>query len=116
METNDVMLDRENEDAATVLIGGVIFVSVLMVVGGLGNIHVLIVYTFRARASNRRKFILTLGVLDFTKFIIGMPFIVFDLRHPLTFNAPVPCKLFRFNNYIIHSTSVLLLLVIAIDR
>lgn len=114
-EYNDY-LDIENEKAARVHIGGIIFVATLMVVGVVGNSHVLFIYTFRAKPSNRRVFILVLGILDFITCIVGMPFIIFDLKNPLKFDLPLLCKIFRFNNYFICTASMLLLIVVAVDR
>ena len=113
---HNVLLDKANEEAASVHIGGVIFVAVLMVIGVLGNLHVLFVYLFRTKSSNRRTFILVLVVIDMVTCTTGMPFIIFDLRNPLRFREAYVCKVFRFNNYLICTSSMFLLNVIAIDR
>lgn len=105
-----------NRKEAEQYLGGVIFVTVVMVVGIIGNMHVLFVYTFRIQRSNHRIFILVLGVLDFITCTVGMPFIIFDLRNPLTFTVSSVCKLLRFTNYFTCTSSSLILVLIAIDR
>ena len=75
-----------NYQEAKQYIGGVVFVSIIMIIGIIGNLHVLYVYSFRIKPSNYRIFILTLAVLDLLTCVIGMPFIIMDLRNPLTFN------------------------------
>lgn len=109
-------LEELNTEEAKQHIGGVVFVSMMMVVGFVGNLHVLLVYSLYMKPSNHRLFILVLGCLDFITCIVGMPFIIVDLRHPLTFTLPVACKVLRFINYFISSSSALMLTLIAADR
>lgn len=109
-------LEDLNYIEAQQYIGGVIFVAVVMVVGIVGNLHVLFVYTFCIPQSNHRIFILVLGVLDFITCTVGMPFILVDLRNPLTFTVSSVCKILRFTNYFTCSSSALILVVIAVDR
>lgn len=109
-------LDYLNSEEAKQYVGGVVFVSIIMVIGIVGNVHVLLVYSLFMKPSNHRIFILVLGVLDFITCIVGMPFILVDLRHPLTFTLVAPCKILRFINYFICSSSALMLIVIATDR
>ena len=115
MSESESLEDLNNEEAKQ-YIGGVFFVSIAMVVGIIGNIHVLVVYKFRMKQSNPRIFILFLAVLDLITSAIGMPFVVVDLRNPLTFTLTAVCKTLRFVNYFICVSSALILLVIAIDR
>jgi hypothetical protein len=109
-------LSKLNQEEAKQYIGGVVFVTIIMIFGFVGNLHVLLVYAFRIKPSNHRIFILVLGALDFTTCIVGMPFIIVDLRNPLTFTMSFACKTLRFINYFICSASILTLLVIAADR
>ena len=109
-------LNELNFEEAKQYIGGVVFVTIIMVIGIIGNAHVLFVYTFRMKPSNHRIFILSLGVLDMITCLVGMPFIIVDLRNPLTFTMISACKVLRFVNYFICISSALILTVIAIDR
>ncbi|XP_076093461.1 uncharacterized protein LOC143064490 [Mytilus galloprovincialis] len=114
MDSN--LLEELNKEEAKQYIGGVVFVSLLMTLGIIGNLHVLIIYTFRMKRSNPRTFILFLTALDFITCTVGMPFVVIDLRNPLTFTLIPACKILRFINYFVCSSSAFILLVIAIDR
>ena len=109
-------LEDLNYEEAKQFIGGVVFVSIIMIIGIIGNLHVLYVYSFRMKPSNHRIFILTLAVLDLLTCVIGMPFIIMDLRNPLTFTMVTACKVLRFVIYFICITSAFMLAVIAIDR
>lgn len=111
-----ITTDELNNEEAKQYIGGVVFVSVLMLIGFLGNLHVLIVYTFYMKSLSYRIFIIVLGCLDFITCILVMPFIIVELRNPLTFTMQFTCKTVRFFNYFICSASALTLIVIAADR
>ncbi|KAK3598539.1 hypothetical protein CHS0354_005820 [Potamilus streckersoni] len=75
-------LEEINDAIAKTHIGGAVFVGILMLIGFVGNLHVLLIYSFRTKPSNHRIFILCLGVLDMVTCSIGMPFILVDLRYP----------------------------------
>ena len=111
-----ITLEELNAEEAAVYVGGVVFVSILMVLGIIGNLHVIFVYGFRMKPSNHRIFILCLGVLDLTTCCIGMPFVLVDLRKPFTFFMVPACKILRFINYFMCTASAWTLLVIAVDR
>ncbi|KAL3891644.1 hypothetical protein ACJMK2_003896 [Sinanodonta woodiana] len=111
-----ITLEEINDAIAITHIGGAVFVGILMLIGFVGNLHVLLVYAFRTKPSNHRIFILCLGVLDMVTCSIGMPFILVDLRYPLMFYATAVCKILRFLNYFMCASSAFLLLVIATDR
>ncbi|KAL4237697.1 hypothetical protein ACF0H5_002412 [Mactra antiquata] len=114
---NVTTIEDLNAEEAKQNIGGVVFVAILMIVGFVGNLHVLIVYAFFMKPSNHRIFILVLGTLDFITCIIGMPFIIVDLRNPLESTlSSSACKILRCNNYFICSASALTLIIIATDR
>ncbi|KAK3578427.1 hypothetical protein CHS0354_035631 [Potamilus streckersoni] len=109
-------LTEINDAIAKTHLGGSVLVGILMLIGFVGNLHVLLIYAFRTKPSNHRIFILCLGVLDMVTCSIGMPFILVDLRYPLMFYATAVCKILRFVNYFTCASSVFLLLVIATDR
>lgn len=97
-------------------VGGIIFVSLLMIVGLLGNVHVLIIFGRRMKPSNHRTFICFLCVVDLISCCIGMPFVLVDLTHPLMFYMTAACKILRMVNYFIGVSSVFIMLVISVDR
>ena len=109
-------LEDLNYEESKQHMGGVVFVSILMIFGIIGNLHVLFVYMFRMKPSNPRTCILTLALLDMIACVIGMPFIIMDMLKPLTFTMVTACKVLRFTNYFICISSSFILSVIAIDR
>jgi len=115
-ETEKDLLHELNANEARENGGGVAFISIIMVIGIIGNLHVLVVYTLRIKASNHRVFILVLAMIDFTTCVIGMPFILVDLSHPLTFTLTAACKILRFLNYFVAASSAMLMVVIAAER
>ena len=114
MSTNT--MEELNIEEAKQYIGGIVFVTIMMVMGIIGNVHVIFVYAFKRKHSNHRIFILVLAVLDLITCSIAMPFIIVNLRNPLTFTMVSACKVFRFINYFLCSSSALVLLVIAVER
>lgn len=118
MENGDSSVDIEelNEVAATPFIGSVVLIVIIIIVGVVGNLHVFLVYLFRMKPSTHRIFILFIAVVDFLSCVIAMPFIIHDLRNPLTYYAQVTCKFLKFMLYSTCCSSALTLLVIAIDR
>ncbi|KAL3891641.1 hypothetical protein ACJMK2_003893 [Sinanodonta woodiana] len=111
-----ISLEKLNDDEAKQYLGGTVFVGVLMVIGVIGNLHVIYVYAFKLRPCNLRVFILCLGFVDILTCSVGMPFVVYDLTHPLMFYARFVCKALRFLNYFNSSASALLLMLVSIER
>ncbi|KAL3891693.1 hypothetical protein ACJMK2_003943 [Sinanodonta woodiana] len=112
----DQTLEEINDAIAKTHTGGAILVGILMLIGFVGNLHVILIYSLRKKRSNHRIFILCLGVLDMVTCSIGMPFILVDLRYPLMFYAVTACKILRFLNYFMCASSAFVLLVIATER
>ncbi|KAL3891624.1 hypothetical protein ACJMK2_003878 [Sinanodonta woodiana] len=109
-------LEELNQNVARKNLGGVIFVSILMVIGLIGNVHILYVYAFKFKSSNIRTFILWLGTIDLLVCLVGMPFIIYDLTHPLLFFATNVCKALRYFDYIMSFSSASTLILISIER
>lgn len=109
-------LSELNAEYALSKLGGIIFVGVLMILGVVGNAHVLYVYATKFKHSNHRFYIISLACLDLITCCIGMPFVIVDLRFPLLFTLVPVCKMLRFLNYFMCACSALILVVIAVDR
>ncbi|XP_060071842.1 neuropeptide S receptor-like [Ylistrum balloti] len=107
-ELNDIYVKQK--------VGGIVFVTLLMIVGVIGNAHVLYLFAFKFPNSNHRVYILCLAVLDMITCSVGMPFVIVDLHNTLTFESAIVCKLLRFLNYFNSGGSAFTLVVIAVDR
>ena len=116
MNQSSLTLADLNASEVSKHLGGIIFVSLLLIVGLLGNIHVMIIFGTRMKPSNHRTFICFLCFVDLIGCIIGMPFVLVDLTHPLTFFMIPACKILRMVNYFMGASSIFLMLVVTVDR
>lgn len=105
-----------NDKLSRLLLGALIFVAVMMVIGFLGNLHVVIFYALRMKSTNHRNFILFLSSLDLTSCIVGMPLTIYTLKEPLLYATNATCKLHAFINYFVCIASAFTLFVIAFER
>lgn len=71
-------LQQLNDENAMARLPTIVYLSVLMVLGILGNLIVIIVYTFRYSKSNYRTFILCLSVIDIMSCCIYIPVEIVD--------------------------------------
>ncbi|KAL3891699.1 hypothetical protein ACJMK2_003949 [Sinanodonta woodiana] len=109
-------LEEINDKVAHLYLIPSIFVGILMFIGVIGNGLVLYIYILKFKASNHRVFILGLSSVDFITCSIGMPFVIFDFRYSIIFYAVSVCKILRFVNYFMCSSSAFILTAIAVDR
>ncbi|KAK3101360.1 hypothetical protein FSP39_003003 [Pinctada imbricata] len=94
-----------------------VFLGILCVIGTIGNIHVLVVFVFKMKTkSTYVTYVTALAFIDFLVSFVHVPWEIMDLKYPDNFWGPVTCRIFRFNNFFLLSLSVLVLLVVAIDR
>lgn len=71
--TAESYLDQLNRDFARLLLPAVAVLAVLMVVGAVGNVFVLYVYTCRVKRSTVTRFIQALAVFDLLSCCIAIP-------------------------------------------
>ena len=93
-----------------------LFLGLVSAFGTVGNFLVLYVYGFRYRASNSRIFILCLSMVDLCTCVLGIPLDAVTIWDVYQFDTPWPCKMSRFLTIATSASSVLLLLLIAVDR
>ena len=94
----------------------VVFLSILIVVGIIGNIVVLFAYSRKYRPSTFRTFILSLAVVDLSSCLIGMPMELVDNLYPLTFYNEAFCKIGKFLGQILKIASALIVFLMAVVR
>lgn len=116
IETDNVTLKDINEAFRIRNLGGIIFVSVLMVIGLVGNLHVILIYALKFKISNYKIYILILASLDMTNCCLSMPLVIMYLSFPFMFPSNIFCKVFRFILYYVSISSTIILVVIAVDR
>lgn len=96
--------------------GGIVFVSLLCMVGVVGNFHVLLLFSRHYKRSSYRTYILFLGALDMTNSAISMPLTIVYLSFPLEYFNDFFCKIYRLLLYYVSIASTLILVIIAVDR
>jgi len=82
-------------------IPAVIFLTVLLFIGIVGNVHTLLVYSMSPVMAKLtvRIFILWLSATDLIACVACIPFEIFDIRFSYTFSSGGVCKFFRFLNH-----------------
>ncbi|KAJ8320966.1 hypothetical protein KUTeg_002553 [Tegillarca granosa] len=97
-------------------LGGIIFISIMMIIGLVGNLSVISIFATKFKFTNYRTYTIWLASLDITNCLLGMPFLLVYHTHYLTFPNTAICKGGRFVNVFTANASGFLLLVIAVDR
>ncbi|KAK3088451.1 hypothetical protein FSP39_019381 [Pinctada imbricata] len=93
-----------------------VFLSLLSIIGSIGNAHAFLVYYLRYKPSNHRTFVVSLAAIDLIASAISIPFEIYDIRYSYTFTSSLACKSFRTMNHVVIVASGLLLGVIAVER
>ncbi|GFO09677.1 cholecystokinin receptor [Plakobranchus ocellatus] len=111
-------LTKFDESFAKTVFPAIFFLGVLMVVGIVGNIAVLYVYTFRmhGRGGTVTRFIQALAVFDLLSCCLAIPGEIMDMKNNYTFGRSPMCKLVRTMNLFCTLSSGITLIVVAIDR
>ncbi|CAG2190785.1 CCKAR [Mytilus edulis] len=90
-------LDELNDEKTAKRIPAIVYLSVSMVIGILGNLLVICVY-FGPLKKNKKAhwtFIRSLAVSDFLVCVVVIPFELFQQTHQLTFHSAAACQLLR---------------------
>ena len=93
-----------------------VFVTIMMILGTVGNILVIYVYRKRFRKTSSNYFIVSMAIFDLLACLIGMPTELYDLRNSYTFYSSTVCKVFRYTSSVTVYGSVIILIEIAVDR
>ncbi|KAK3088410.1 hypothetical protein FSP39_018819 [Pinctada imbricata] len=101
---------------ATILLPVVVYVSILMVLGIIGNAIVCYIYLYKWKVKSVKYFIGCLSSLDLLTCLFCMPIEIAMLRNPLLLDDPVLCKFLRFVRAFTSLSAGFMLIVIAIDR
>ncbi|XP_059146368.1 uncharacterized protein LOC131933856 [Physella acuta] len=109
VELNDIMFRRLAPAIA-------VFIA-LMVVGVVGNVFVCYIFLKKLRRSTQNFLLLCLGVFDLLSTCVGIPSEIWDMRHYYLYDSsPWACKAMRFLTTLPSFASILVLMVIAVDR
>lgn len=96
---------------------GIIFLVILLVIGVFGNVVVIIAYSAKfKRGTNYRFYVLFLAVLDTGNCVVGIPWCIVYLLHPVTFPSDILCRGGLFVTLTLGMTGSCSLSLIAFDR
>ena len=95
---------------------GIVFLSIVMSIGIIGNINAILVYSFFYGKTNHRHFILWLATVDLLACCITMPMAILRYENPSMFATDTTCKLRMFFDTFLGGYSMALLDIIAADR
>ena len=93
-----------------------IFLVIVMVLGIIGNTLVIIIFKYKFKRSSARVYIIALALADLIVCVVGIPYHVLDLTWILTYQAVPVCRLLSFGVSSCTLSSVLILLVVGLDR
>ncbi|XP_052069007.1 bombesin receptor subtype-3-like [Mytilus californianus] len=115
-ETFFKTLQELNDAEAKQRLPTVIYLSILVTVGILGNSIILLVYGCRYKPTNFRCYILCLAVLDLTACCISIPSEIVDNAFPYMYYSEGFCKFSRFTGDVAKLGSAFVLTVMAAGR
>ncbi|XP_069118359.1 cholecystokinin receptor-like [Argopecten irradians] len=93
-----------------------VYLISLCVVGTVGNVHVMLIYSLRYKPSVFQTLTLCLATMDFIGCSIGIPMGLIILMHPYTIQSPAFCKSVGALNYFVGAYSLTLLDCIVVER
>lgn len=112
----DEIRDEVNRVISIELIPVMVYLGLLSLFGGIGNLLVCFVYYSRLRMSTQHFLIICLALFDLLTCFLVIPFEINDLSHYFNFTEEAVCKTLRYVTHFCTFASILTLIVIAIDR
>ncbi|KAH9507608.1 hypothetical protein Btru_051575 [Bulinus truncatus] len=109
-------LSQLQDQSTLASIPTLVYVSLLIVVGGIGNSLVLVVYWKKMNLTPLRVFIIGMAVCDLLTNILVLPGEIYDLLHVWNFDLPIVCKIRLYLNATFVTSSAFLLVAIANTR
>ncbi|KAL4234733.1 hypothetical protein ACF0H5_006375 [Mactra antiquata] len=92
------------------------FISLIMIVGTIGNVLVIFTYIKRVEKSTTNLFIFSLAIFDVINCCLGLPVEMHDILNPYTNDKPYLCSIHVFISYSADISSGLIIVFISFDR
>ncbi|XP_061178669.1 C-C chemokine receptor type 7-like [Saccostrea echinata] len=105
-----------DQNMALTLLPVVVYVTILMILGIMGNLVVCYIYFFRWKKKTVKYFIGFLAAFDLITSVTCMPIEIAMLLNPVTLDDPHLCRFLRFTRSMTSLGAGLMLVVIAVDR
>ncbi|XP_059171040.1 uncharacterized protein LOC131952423 [Physella acuta] len=118
LTASQLRLHAANDAVAMTLLPVMIVLGVLCVVGILGNSLVCFVYAKRFRRGGHNFLITCLAFVDLNSCVLAIPYEIVDIRFYVyyVFDTDWFCRCMKFITAFINIVSILILLLIAVDR
>ena len=113
---NNSLLHILNAKMVRLMIPAMVYITLLTILGLVGNPLVCYYYILKEQKSSHTFFIVVLTIYDLITCAISMPTAIADLALYYTFENDLACKLLRLVNYFSAIASMLTLVAIASDR
>ncbi|CAC5380235.1 unnamed protein product [Mytilus coruscus] len=111
------ILQFETEKAINQRLPVVVFIASVMIVGVIGNVHVLFIFwKLDKKPSIYSIFVKALAFVDLATCVVHIPMEITDLMLPYTYIIVNGCKIFRYNQSFLLLVSVILLALISYER
>lgn len=115
-DINENLLLQLNEEKIQSSILVLCFISVIILLGTVGNVLVLATYSKQIHKNSTNFFIFCLATFDLISCVIALPAEMFVLLQPLTYNYPWLCKLHRLVGFSADLASGCTIVCISFDR
>ncbi|VDI20331.1 cholecystokinin A receptor [Mytilus galloprovincialis] len=112
----DKTVENEISEIIAQRMPSVVYIAILIAIGVFGNANVLFIFTKFFRQSTYRVFVRTLACVDLLVCVTHMPLEILYLLKPFGFYSEGVCKTYRYFVYFLNYLSILLLVIIAVER
>lgn len=112
----NVTLEELNNTLVILHIPTIVFIAILMIVGIVGNILVLCVYTNYKSSTNYKSFIIWLGWMDLIECVLLKPGLIVSMFYPYMFPSEGLCRASRFFHVFISVGAAFIFLAISYER
>ncbi|XP_052251181.1 D(2) dopamine receptor A-like [Dreissena polymorpha] len=111
-----LLIENENDQQRVLYLPTLVILVILMMIGLLGNACVVVVYKLKFKRSSARVYIISLALADMSVCLVGLPYHIIDLTYPFNYQSFVTCKILSFLISSCTLSSILILLVVGLDR
>ncbi|GAB1598376.1 C3a anaphylatoxin chemotactic receptor-like [Argonauta hians] len=116
MEESNVTQNNMDVDPLNTTRPALIFLTVMMPIGVLGNLFVLYIYGCRLKKSPLNMFIFILAIYDILSCLFGIPLEITSILYTFRYPSSILCKLDKLMVFFTCTSSELTLLAISLER
>ncbi|KAK6181552.1 hypothetical protein SNE40_009383 [Patella caerulea] len=113
---NSTLLYELNHARQLFTVPVIVFLFIIMIVGAVGNVIVIIVYTFLTERTVATFYILIVALVDMVCCCFCLPFQIYDLWNPYINSLPTLCRINRFVENFTNLLNGFILICVASER